>query len=42
MPTNVPDNTVYCTRHGWAEIVDKAELVPGVFVPVCHVCAGER
>jgi hypothetical protein len=36
--TKVADDTVFCTRHGWVLAKEEAEIVPGIFMPVCHLC----
>lgn len=34
------DDTVYCLRHGWVQIVDGAMLKAGTQVTICPLCNG--
>ncbi len=36
--SRVDVGTEFCLRHGWVVIVERAEIVPGVYVPLCEFC----
>jgi hypothetical protein len=34
----VDKETAFCAKHGWVTIVERAEIVPGGWTPLCSLC----